>query len=136
MTTSAATLIEESWFGVVQTPKDAYVLLEACRTGVLQRITRRFASFFLKVASSPDRNVSHVPFHPSSASQTMNARLSSVLVLYSSGKNEKLASNAGLTMSGGVVSKKNLLKNSPPSAVIDNSKQPVEFLVLFSFILN
>ncbi|KNZ46246.1 hypothetical protein VP01_743g2 [Puccinia sorghi] len=35
------TMMTETWFGLVQTPRDAYLLLEACRVGMLHRITRR-----------------------------------------------------------------------------------------------
>lgn len=35
------TMMTETWFGLVQTPRDAYLLLEACRIGMLYRITRR-----------------------------------------------------------------------------------------------
>ncbi|CAH7684957.1 Gti1/Pac2 family-domain-containing protein, partial [Phakopsora pachyrhizi] len=35
------TMMTETWFGLVQTPRDAYLLLEACRLGLLYRITRR-----------------------------------------------------------------------------------------------
>ncbi|MBW0461880.1 hypothetical protein O181_001595 [Austropuccinia psidii MF-1] len=35
------TMMTETWFGLVQTPRDAYLLLEACRLGMLYRITRR-----------------------------------------------------------------------------------------------
>ncbi|KAA1105065.1 hypothetical protein PGTUg99_016071 [Puccinia graminis f. sp. tritici] len=35
------TMMSETWFGLVQTPRDAYLLLEACRVGKLHRITRR-----------------------------------------------------------------------------------------------
>ncbi|KAI8453801.1 Gti1/Pac2 family-domain-containing protein [Phakopsora pachyrhizi] len=34
-------MMTETWFGLVQTPRDAYLLLEACRLGLLYRITRR-----------------------------------------------------------------------------------------------
>ncbi|OAV95465.1 hypothetical protein PTTG_04628 [Puccinia triticina 1-1 BBBD Race 1] len=34
-------MMSETWFGLVQTPRDAYLLLEACRVGKLHRITRR-----------------------------------------------------------------------------------------------
>lgn len=34
-------MMTETWFGLIQTPKDAYLLLEACRIGMLYRITRR-----------------------------------------------------------------------------------------------
>ncbi|PLW28280.1 hypothetical protein PCASD_20244 [Puccinia coronata f. sp. avenae] len=35
------TMMSETWFGLVQTPRDAYLLLEACRVGMLHRVTRR-----------------------------------------------------------------------------------------------
>ncbi|EGG00710.1 uncharacterized protein MELLADRAFT_93042 [Melampsora larici-populina 98AG31] len=35
------TMMSETWYGLVQTPRDAYLLLEACRVGKLYRITRR-----------------------------------------------------------------------------------------------
>lgn len=34
-------MMEESWFGLVQTPKDAYLLIEASRLNIIPRITRR-----------------------------------------------------------------------------------------------
>jgi len=33
--------MSESWFGLIQTPSDAYTIIEACRVGILPRITRR-----------------------------------------------------------------------------------------------
>ncbi|KAG0149996.1 hypothetical protein CROQUDRAFT_668880 [Cronartium quercuum f. sp. fusiforme G11] len=35
------TMMSETWYGLIQTPRDAYLLLEACRIGKLHRITRR-----------------------------------------------------------------------------------------------
>jgi len=45
MDSNQIAVMSETWFGIISNPRDAFIIIEAARTNVLTRITRRLTDF-------------------------------------------------------------------------------------------